>query len=51
MASRKLVIATRASRLALWQAEHVQARLLSIYPEIQVELLKLFDKEPFAAHF
>lgn len=41
MASRKLVIATRASRLALWQAEHVQARLLSLYPQIQVELLKL----------
>jgi hydroxymethylbilane synthase len=39
--SRKLVIATRASRLALWQAEHVQARLLSIYPQAQVELLKL----------
>jgi hydroxymethylbilane synthase len=41
VASRKLVIATRASRLALWQAEHVQARLLSMYPQIQVELLKL----------
>lgn len=41
MTSRKLVIATRASRLALWQAEHVQARLLSIYPQAQVELLKL----------
>ncbi len=38
---RKLVIATRASRLALWQAEHVQARLLEIYPAMQVELLKL----------
>lgn len=38
---RKLVIATRASRLALWQAEHVQARLLDIYPDMQVELLKL----------
>ncbi len=38
---RKLVIATRASRLALWQAEHVQARLLEIYPDMQVELLKL----------
>lgn len=38
---RKLVIATRASRLALWQAGHVQAQLLEIYPQIQVELLKL----------
>ncbi len=39
--TRKLVIATRASRLALWQAEHVQARLMEIYPGMQVELLKL----------
>jgi hydroxymethylbilane synthase len=39
--SRKLVIATRASRLALWQAEHVQARLSELYPTAQVELLKL----------
>ena len=38
---RKLVIATRASRLALWQAEYVQARLLEIYPQMQVDLLKL----------
>ncbi len=38
---RKLVIATRASRLALWQAEYVQARLLEIYPQLRVELLKL----------
>ncbi len=41
MSSRKLVIATRASRLALWQAEHVQTRLLELYPTAQVELLKL----------
>lgn len=41
MSTRKLVIATRASRLALWQAEHVQARLLALYPSAQVELLKL----------
>ena len=41
MSSRKIVIATRASRLALWQAEHVQARLLALYPSAQVELLKL----------
>lgn len=38
---RKLVIATRASRLALWQAEHVQARLHDLYPDMQVNLLKL----------
>jgi hydroxymethylbilane synthase len=37
----KLVIATRASRLALWQAEHVQALLQSHYPQTDVSLLKL----------
>lgn len=41
MPSRKLVIATRASRLALWQAEYVQGCLLALYPQAQVELLKL----------
>jgi hydroxymethylbilane synthase len=37
----RLVIATRASRLALWQAEHVRERLLALYPECDVQLLKL----------
>lgn len=37
----RLVIATRASRLALWQAEHVQARLQALYPECEVSLLKM----------
>jgi len=37
----RLVIATRASRLALWQAEHVQARLQALYPECEVVLLKM----------
>ena len=41
MIPRHLTIATRASRLALWQAEHVQARLHLLYPEMQVDLLKL----------
>lgn len=35
----RLVIATRESRLALWQAEHVRARLQSEYPACVVELL------------
>ncbi len=35
----RLVIATRESRLALWQAEHVRTLLLQHYPECQVELL------------
>jgi hydroxymethylbilane synthase len=37
----KLVIATRASRLALWQAEHVRDQLQDLYPQTQVSLLKL----------
>ncbi len=35
----RIVIATRESRLALWQAEHVQARLRSLYPDCSVELM------------
>ena len=34
----KLVIATRGSRLALWQAEHVKARLEANCPDLDVEL-------------
>src|SRR5215218_3014668 len=37
----RLVIATRESRLALWQAEHVQARLAALYPKCRVELLPM----------
>ena len=37
----KLVIATRQSALALWQAEHVRDRLQSLYPACEVELLGL----------
>jgi hydroxymethylbilane synthase len=35
----RLVIATRESRLALWQAHHVRDRLLELYPSCSVELL------------
>jgi len=38
---RKLIIATRRSALALWQAEHVRDRLVAIYPQCAVELLGL----------
>lgn len=38
---RRLVIATRASRLALWQARFVQQRLRVLYPDCAVELLEL----------
>ncbi len=35
----RLVIATRESRLALWQAHHVRDRLRELYPACSVELL------------
>jgi hydroxymethylbilane synthase len=38
-APQRLVIATRESRLALWQARHVQALLRERYPQSSVELL------------
>lgn len=37
----QIVIATRQSRLALWQAEHVRQQLLTLYPEASVSLLGL----------
>lgn len=40
----RLVIATRASRLALWQAHHVRDQLLALYPDCHVELLEMTTK-------
>ncbi len=37
----ELVIATRASRLALWQAEHIRERLRELYPDCDVKLLEM----------
>ena len=39
VAPARLVIATRESLLALWQAKHVQARLTELYPRTAVSLL------------
>lgn len=39
VAPERIVIATRESRLALWQAEHVKARLEALYPACRVSLL------------
>src|SRR5215831_19763825 len=36
---RRLTIATRQSALALWQAEHIRARLSARYPHATIELL------------
>lgn len=41
VAPQELVIATRASQLALWQAEHVRARLQQLYPQCRVSLLEM----------
>ncbi|WP_038490162.1 hydroxymethylbilane synthase [Janthinobacterium agaricidamnosum] len=35
----RLVIASRESRLAMWQAEHVRDRLALLYPQCSVEIL------------
>ena len=40
----KLIIATRASDLALWQAYHIKGRIESTFPEITVELNKIVSK-------
>ena len=38
---KRLVIATRQSRLALWQAEHVKQKLQEAHPGLAVELLPM----------
>nr|WP_294865807.1 hydroxymethylbilane synthase [uncultured Pseudogulbenkiania sp.] len=35
----KIVIASRESKLAMWQAEHIKARLEQLYPQLAVEIL------------
>ena len=40
----KLVIATRASALALWQAYHIKERIETSFPEITVELNEITSK-------
>src|SRR5438094_3186428 len=41
MSVQRLTIATRRSRLALWQAEHIRAQLERIHPGLAVELLPM----------
>lgn len=36
---KKLVIASRESALAMWQARHIQSRLQSLYPDTEVTIL------------
>lgn len=40
----KLVIATRRSKLALWQSEYIKAELQKHYPEMQIELQEFVTK-------
>ena len=35
----KLIIASRESRLAMWQAEHVRDQLAALYPQCEIEIL------------
>ena len=42
-----LRIATRKSALALWQAEHVAARLRALHPGLAVELVPMGEHEFF----
>lgn len=41
---KSIKIATRQSPLALWQAEHIKSRLENLYPDINIELLKMVTK-------
>jgi hydroxymethylbilane synthase len=40
----RIVIASRESRLAMWQAEHIRARLSGLYPETVVDILGMTTK-------
>ena len=40
----KLIIATRASNLALWQAYHIKDRIETTFPEVTVELNEITSK-------
>ena len=39
-----LIIASRESQLAMWQAEHIQQRLQTLYPELSVSILGMTTK-------
>ncbi len=42
--SNSIVIATRESALALWQAEHIKSRLEALYPTLSVALLPMTSR-------
>ncbi len=41
---KKIVIATRKSKLAIWQSEHIKSLLEDRYPDLKVELLEMSTK-------
>lgn len=41
---KKLVIATRKSKLALWQSEYIKAELNKFYPDLEIELQEFSTK-------
>lgn len=41
LSEKQIVIASRVSKLAMWQAEHVQAKLSLLYPDVHVSILGL----------
>ncbi|PPD23759.1 MAG: hydroxymethylbilane synthase, partial [Methylomonas sp.] len=44
MTDRTIRIATRQSPLAVWQAEHVAARLQTAFPGLKTELVKMVTR-------
>jgi hydroxymethylbilane synthase len=44
LAEKIIRIATRQSPLALWQAEHVAARLEQLFPQVKTELVKMVTR-------
>lgn len=43
-AHQPLIIATRQSPLALWQAYHIRDQLQTLYPDLSIEFLKIITK-------
>lgn len=41
MKRNKIAIGTRGSKLALWQAEWIQSELKRLYPDLEIELVKI----------
>jgi len=40
----KIIIASRASKLALWQAEHIKSRIEELFPSIEVSILEITSR-------